>query len=199
MKSTFKQDPTQHFQSRPNTRMGGPMQTPGPSGPIMDPRQLPPKGGGMGGDLQPGGGFVSHMPTVGQGGVGQPGGMIPPGGYPRNGGTPGGVPKQPRGGYDGSGINPGGGIMNPRPTPGMNSGGGIMNPRPVKGGGMSGGFQPIGGGPNMHPLGSAPKQIKPLPMPTLPTPGKLQPGMGQLKPMPMGQPLGSGLAKTRKK
>lgn len=118
-----------------------------------------PGGGSMGGGTK-------YQPRVGQGGIGQPGGMIPP---PRNGGTPGfpnprptgpNVPSprpikgggmvgdlqpgpRPGGGYDGSGINPGGGIMNPRPTTGGS--GPIIDPRqlPRNGGGMVG---PMKGG-----------------------------------------------------
>jgi hypothetical protein len=78
MRSTRTQDPSSHWQSRPN----GPM--------------------------------------VGQGGVGMPGGMIPP--PMKGGGGMGGV------------FQPGGG---PR------SGPIFQNPRPTKGGGMVGSLQPI--------------------------------------------------------
>ena len=170
MRSTRKQDPTSHFQPRPNGPMtpGGPnMQGPWPG---LSGGTKGPGGGGFVGTMPTVGGTPKYQPRVGQGGVGQPGGMIPPGGYPRNGGVPGGGfvsggTKSPRprgGGYDGSGINPGGGIMNPRPTPGMNSGGGIMNPRPTSppsGPIMappSAGGPRVGGGKQPRPLGSMP-------------------------------------------
>lgn len=82
---------------------------------------MPTVPGGGGGSMGSG---TKWQPRVGQGGVGQPGGMIPP---PRNGGTPG--------------------FPNPRPTPGPS--GPIIDPRqlPRKGGG---GGMVGGGGPNMQ-------------------------------------------------
>ena len=88
-----------------------------------------------------------------QGGIGQPGGMIPP---PRNGGTPG--------------------FPNPRPT-----GPNVPSPRPIKGGGMVGDLQPgrsgnplgpvMGGGKfAMRPAQGSMGQPRPRPM--------LRPGMG---------------------
>lgn len=182
IKAGKSQDPTQHYQSRPN----GPMlRQPSPTGsvgspsgmvgnPGMVPSPRPIKGGGTGGMLQPitprpprGGGIMNPRPT--------PGGSGPIMAPPRNGGpvVGGGNPKQPK----------------PLPMPTVPGGGGAW---------QGGTKYPRNGGGMAHPIGSMPAKQQPGRAPAHYGPIQANTGTGSTK-RPLQQALGQGSGRAPSK